>query len=283
MTATRVATALALAPAVMALVWWAPLWIFAGILGLIALLAMQEFFAIGEKAGMRGYWLWTGICALVLSVAQAAEARVDRFAQSDGMALLRFNEPSWISVENALLLFALGITLAGTINRRPVAETLGAVGLCAGGLILVALPLSYLIRVQGLGSDGKLWTLFTLWLVWAGDSVAYFTGRAFGRFPMAPEISPKKTWEGAAGNLAGSLIVAIVFANWLNVPSLQLLGVAALANAAGQAGDLLESAYKRSAGVKDSGTILPGHGGVLDRIDALIFAAPVVWLCRQFL
>ena len=94
---------------------------------------------------------------------------------------------------------------------------------------------------------------------------------------MSPRLSPKKTWEGAIANLAGSLLVALVFTRWLDIPTRDVLVMAALANIAGQGGDLLESAYKRSAGVKDSGTILPGHGGMLDRIDALILAAPVVW------
>jgi phosphatidate cytidylyltransferase len=90
-------------------------------------------------------------------------------------------------------------------------------------------------------------------------------------------LSPKKTWEGAVGNLVGSLLVAVVFVRWLDANLAALLLVAALANIAGQAGDLIESAYKRGAGAKESGGLLPGHGGMLDRIDSLVFAAPVVW------
>jgi phosphatidate cytidylyltransferase len=90
-------------------------------------------------------------------------------------------------------------------------------------------------------------------------------------------LSPKKTWEGTVASFVGSLAVALLFARWLSVPLPHLLAMAAVGNVAGQAGDLLESAYKRSAGVKDSGGLLPGHGGVLDRIDALILAIPVVW------
>lgn len=283
MTAKRVLTALCLVPAVMALVWWSPQWLFAGLVGLIAVMALQEFFAIGEKAGMRGYWLWTGICAMGLTVVQSVHARLEVSVVPGGMTIVKSSDAPWLTLENLLILFAVGITLAATLNRRPVAETLGAVGLSTAGLLLVAFPMTYLIRVQGTAPEARLWTLFLLWLVWAGDSVAYFVGRAFGRIPMAPEISPKKTWEGGAGNLAGSLIVAMVFSRWIDVPAVHLLGAAALANVAGQAGDLLESAYKRSAGVKDSGTILPGHGGVLDRVDALIFAAPVLWVWLQFL
>ncbi len=282
MTLTRVMTALLLAPSVMALVWWAPQWLFAGLVALVAMLSLQEFFAIGEKAGMRGYWLWTGLCAVGLAVVQSVQVRMEISVVPGGMTILKSPDAPWLTLENLLIVFAVGMTVAGTLNRRPVAETLGAVGLSTAGLVLVALPLSYLIRIQGIEPQSRLWTLLVLWLVWAGDSVAYFVGRAFGHLPMAPEISPKKTWEGAAGNLAGSLIVAVVFSRWIDVPVAHLLGAAAVANVAGQAGDLLESAYKRSAGVKDSGTILPGHGGVLDRVDALIFAAPVLWVWMQF-
>ncbi len=94
---------------------------------------------------------------------------------------------------------------------------------------------------------------------------------------MAPQLGSKKTWEGAAANLVGSLGVALVFARWMSIEPRHLVVMAALGNISGQVGDLLESAYKRSAGVKDSGGLLPGHGGVLDRVDALILAAPVVW------
>jgi phosphatidate cytidylyltransferase len=94
---------------------------------------------------------------------------------------------------------------------------------------------------------------------------------------MAPQLSPNKTWEGALANLLGALLVAAVFANWSRIPLLHMLAMAAAGSIAGQIGDIFESAWKRSAGVKDSGTILPGHGGMLDRIDALILAAPAVW------
>jgi phosphatidate cytidylyltransferase len=100
---------------------------------------------------------------------------------------------------------------------------------------------------------------------------------------MAPALSPKKTWEGAAANLCGSLLVAIFFARWMQVDTLSLLVIAGLANIAGQMGDLIESAYKRGAGVKDSSSLLPGHGGMLDRIDSLILAIPVVWIAFQWL
>ncbi len=114
-------------------------------------------------------------------------------------------------------------------------------------------------------------------LIWTSDSAAYFAGRALGKHPFAPHLSPKKTWEGSIAGFASSIVVAFAFMRWLSVPIAILLGAAAVGNVAGQIGDLLESSYKRSAGVKDSGALLPGHGGMLDRIDALILAIPVVW------
>jgi phosphatidate cytidylyltransferase len=94
---------------------------------------------------------------------------------------------------------------------------------------------------------------------------------------MTPHLSPNKTWEGAAANLLAALLVAFVFGYWVKIAPSHMLAMAALGSVAGQVGDLFESAFKRSAGVKDSGTLIPGHGGMLDRIDALIFAAPAVW------
>ncbi len=119
--------------------------------------------------------------------------------------------------------------------------------------------------------------LFALVITWVGDSAAYFAGRSIGKHPLAPHLSPKKTWEGTLASFIGSLAVALAFALFMAVPLPHLLGMAAVGNVGGQVGDLLESAYKRSAGIKDSGSLLPGHGGVLDRIDALILAIPVVW------
>jgi phosphatidate cytidylyltransferase len=112
--------------------------------------------------------------------------------------------------------------------------------------------------------------------------LAYFVGRSLGRLPLAPALSPKKTWEGALANFIASLLVAVLFSRWLQTEALDLLVVAGLANIAGQMGDLIESAYKRGAAVKDSSSLLPGHGGMLDRVDSLILASPVVWIAWQW-
>ena len=132
-----------------------------------------------------------------------------------------------------------------------------------------------------------------LCVVWAGDIAALYVGRAWGRHKLAPSLSPNKTWEGTLGSVAGSLLVtggllglAAGLAQWdstkLSYPEdvWYWLVLAVVVNVAAQVGDLAESALKRAAGVKDSGSLLPGHGGVLDRIDALLLAAPVLWYAQ---
>jgi phosphatidate cytidylyltransferase len=162
-------------------------------------------------------------------------------------------------------------------TKRPLVEALPAAGISSGAILLVAFPLSYAVALHGLPRIGPKLLLFALVITWAADSTAYFVGRAMGKHPLAPHISPKKTWEGSIGSMVGSLLVAWAFSYWIRIPLGHLVAMAVIGNVAGQIGDLLESAYKRSAGVKDSGGLLPGHGGVLDRIDALILCIPVIW------
>jgi phosphatidate cytidylyltransferase len=181
-----------------------------------------------------------------------------------------------------LLIFVLGAAGIGLATRRPLQEVLPAISVGSAGLLFIALPFSYVVRINEIERTGRKFLLFTLCLIWVGDTLAYLVGRSIGRMHMAPALSPKKTWEGAFANLIGSLLVAMLFARWLEVDSRALLVVAALGNIAGQMGDLIESAYKRGAAVKDSGSLLPGHGGMLDRIDSLILASPVVWAAYQW-
>jgi phosphatidate cytidylyltransferase len=123
------------------------------------------------------------------------------------------------------------------------------------------------------------WLMFALLVSWAGDTAALYIGKAFGRRKLAPKVSPAKTWEGAAGSLVGGVLVGGIYAHFLlpATPLSRVLLLATAGNIAGQFGDLAKSAWKRGAGVKDSGTMLPGHGGWLDRIDASLFAVPVVY------
>lgn len=131
-----------------------------------------------------------------------------------------------------------------------------------------------------LRSISPYWLLFALSLNWAGDIAALYVGRALGRHKLAPEVSPGKSWEGAVASAAASVIYGVFYFSWLlkTVPLAGALGLTVIANVAGQFGDLCESSMKRGAGVKDSGTLLPGHGGWLDRVDSSLFALPVVYI-----
>ncbi len=277
MTWTRVLTAVVLIPIVVAVVWWGPTWLVAALTGLVTVLALLEFFALGEKIGMRGYRVWSCLCAVLFLLHQWGVA--ERFGSDIGMNPFRHLSEfasSFLPAELVIWLFVVGAASIAFASGRPLKEVLPAICISAAALLFVAMPLSFLVLLHG-GEAAPRMLLFILVLIWVGDTAAYFVGRSFGRHRMAPQVSPKKTWEGAAANVVASLGVSYLFAWWFSIPVVLMLIAGVLGSMAGQVGDLLESAYKRSAGVKDSGALLPGHGGLLDRIDALILAAPVVW------
>jgi phosphatidate cytidylyltransferase len=287
MTWKRVATAAVLIPLVVGLVLWGSTAVVALATALIVLLALFEYFSLGDAIGHRAYRFWTAVCALALIYVQLLWTTYARLPWAEwGRTTVYVTGSFWLrswlaeripSVPDILFLFLLGVSVLTLWTKRLLVEALPAAGISSSALLLVALPLTYAIRLHGIDKEGPYLLLFALVIIWVADTVAYFVGRAIGKHPLAPHLSPKKTWEGTIASFLGSLAIALAFTRWLNVPIPHLLGMAAAGNIAGQIGDLLESAYKRSAGVKDSGGLLPGHGGVLDRIDALILAFPVVW------
>jgi phosphatidate cytidylyltransferase len=280
MTWKRVATAAVLIPFAVGIVLWGSTAIVALATALVTMLALFEYFALGEAIGHRAYRFWTASCALILVFVQWFARVEPSFGLPRRLTIHREMDSLFgisPAVPDVFFLFVLGVAALTLGTRRPLVEALPAAGISASGLILIAFPLSYAVCLHGWPVQGPLLLLFAMVIVWVGDTAAYFVGRSIGKYRLAPHLSPKKTWEGAAASFLGSLIVAVVFAKYMTVPLGHLLAMAAVGNVAGQVGDLLESAYKRSAGIKDSGSILPGHGGVLDRIDALILAIPVVW------
>ncbi|SRR5216683_2505295 len=194
----------------------------------------------------------------------------------------------------ALILPALGLcslvlvlvcTFASPLERVLRDSAFSIFPLLYIGLTLATLPLLW---VQ---ADGPSLLIFLFCIVWTGDIAALYVGRNFGRHKLAPQISPNKSWEGSAASVVGSLLIAallVSLARWLGSgaalhfpgPLIRWLGLAFLLNVFAQVGDLVESAIKRGAGVKDSGAMLPGHGGILDRIDALLLAAPALWYAQ---
>jgi len=286
MTGTRVLTALVLIPVVVALVLLTSTAVVAVSTAIITLLALSEYFALGEAIGHRAYRLWTMICAVLLFAPYALRAVRDTpylplvsntSPHNWEFGLLRERLDVFYAPTLILFLFVLGLAVLTLFTRRPLVESLPSAGISSSALLLVAFPLSFAVRLHGLPTVGPRLLLFALAITWAADTTAYFVGHAIGKHPLAPHLSPQKTWEGSFGGMLGSVLAAYGFSYSIHIPVLHLLLMAVLGNIAGQMGDLLESAYKRSAGVKDSGGLLPGHGGVLDRIDALILCIPVIW------
>jgi phosphatidate cytidylyltransferase len=171
---------------------------------------------------------------------------------------------------------SVGVGTLLLLSRTPLEETVFALGVIGFGVPYFALPIASVHRLQQLDP----WLLFLLFaIVWLGDTAAFYFGSAFGRHKMAPDVSPKKSWEGAVAGLAIGVVVAVLWSLWrYGAPRLTVLAVGTLTAVAAQVGDLVESMIKRGAGVKDSGRLFPGHGGVLDRMDAMLFAAPVLLL-----
>jgi len=177
--------------------------------------------------------------------------------------------PAWVLIAAMIVVGLFGLIEVVRIGKNRFVSALGGV-IYIGGAWLCA---------YGLRAVNPHWLLFAFLLCWAGDTAAFYIGKNFGRHKLAPVISPGKTWEGAVASVAGGVIAGAVYTHYLIplAPLAMVLTIAAVGNIAGQVGDLVESAYKRWGGVKDSGSSLPGHGGWLDRIDSSLLAIPAVY------
>ena len=245
----RIATAAVLIPATIWIVLAAPHMVFLALVAAVGLFAFHEFDNIAAASGIR---------------------RAGWPAMAAGLALLLAPDPFIVFVLIAMLAMALSLRADNLRAALPAAAafTLGVIyvfGAWRCG--------------EALHNINSHWLLFALLLNWAGDTCAYYVGKSIGKHKLAPIVSPAKTWEGSAGAVVGALIGGFVYAHYLipQAPVPLVILAAAVGNIAGQAGDLCESALKRGAGVKDSGTFLPGHGGWLDRIDSALFGVPAVY------
>jgi phosphatidate cytidylyltransferase len=182
-----------------------------------------------------------------------------------------------------VLIIILGAMAWSLLQEDPLHNASVRVGWLLATPVYVGGTLAAVALVRDFEPTGA-WVLLTMVLAWGSDTSAYFVGRKFGKTKLAPRISPKKTLEGSAGGLAASVVGAVIMSFFLpGLATLDGVALGILAGAAGQAGDLLMSVLKRSSGVKDSGGILPGHGGILDRADALAFTAPATWAYGHFI
>jgi phosphatidate cytidylyltransferase len=190
--------------------------------------------------------------------------------------------PEWVVGLSCLDLMFAG--LMSILRFKPDGTGAEPVLARATGVVYIVLPLAMLVLIRG-QADGATWIILILAIVFVGDTSAYHVGSAWGRHKLCPSVSPGKTVQGAVGGLAGNLVAGAVVKHFFlpDLPWAESLMFFIVIGAAGQIGDLFESQFKRLGGVKDSGVILPGHGGILDRIDALLFAAPVAYLFRQLM
>jgi len=264
----RILTAILLIAAVFALIFLGQPWMLTLAAALFAELAAYEYLRLANTGGARipVWWMLFGTALVFL------------------FTLPNFHNDAELPALSALALALLAWTgFRGALDRVLPDAALGLFG-----LVYVAYPLTLLPMIWT-RDDGKPLLVFLMVCVWAGDTAAYYVGRHFGRHKLS-RLSPNKTWEGSVASVAGSVLagLAVVFAGdalsargntvlHILQPLWQSIVLAVIINLAAQLGDLLESAIKRGAGVKDSGTMLPGHGGILDRIDALLLAAPALW------
>ncbi len=253
---TRVLTALVLLAVLLAVLFWLPVPVAIGVFALVVLAGAWEWAAF---AGLSAPLARLGYVLLIAALGAAAWLATER--RADLVTCMQVAALWWVV---ALLWLAL----------RPHAVTRVSAAL-AGPLVLVPAWIG-LARLLGNGPPprGAVLLLYMLLLVWAADIGAYFAGRRYGRLKLAPEVSPNKTWEGVVGGTVLGLVVAIAGAAWFGAPPVAFVALGLAVVGTSMIGDLTESMFKRFAQLKDSGSLLPGHGGVLDRIDSITSAVP---------
>ncbi len=301
----RVITATILIPLVIVALFRAPLWLFTLIVFAIAILAAREYLDIAHANGLTPF---RKLCYLFVACVFLVTFSLGEMTASNYDLALSLTLASFGAAALLVVIASPFILLIAGMRRDPLSRSLPDAAASFLLLPYVALALASMVVVRSY-PNGALFLLFTLLLVWTGDTAAYYVGRAIGARKLSPRVSPGKTWEGAIASAVGAVLVALLLFRFLNpiyhalvrihliprpdntfygtiprelatfplAPIWAVILFALCLNVAAQLGDLVESMLKRGGGVKDSGTLLPGHGGVLDRIDALLFALPVGW------
>jgi phosphatidate cytidylyltransferase len=301
----RVITAAVLIPVVILALFRAPLWLFSLLVLVVALLAAREYLDIAQANGLSPF---RKLCYLFVVCVFLVTFSLGEMTASNYDLALSLTVASFGAAALLLVIASPFLLLIAGMRRDPLSRSLPDAAASFLLLPYVALALASMVIVRSY-FNGALFLLFTMLLVWTGDTAAYYVGRAVGKRKLAPRVSPGKTWEGTIASTVGAIVIALLLFHFLTpiyhalraihlipppsatfygslpsqgplFPSAPLWAVVLFAicvNVAAQLGDLVESMLKRGGGVKDSGTLLPGHGGVLDRIDALLFAMPVGW------
>ena len=270
----RTASGAVLAVVMLGAIAWSQ-WSFGLLLAALLIAGMTEFYSLAEEQGNKPQRVVGLVAGLVLFALNFAFVSDDiqilgnaRQAFACGMALL------------LLLLPAMFICELYRRRENPSAN----IGITFMGVVYVALPFSLMCYIPIIGSEAwSPWVMiFYVFIIWANDVFAYLVGMSVGRHRLCERLSPKKSWEGFFGGLAGAVATGLAAAYALDANYWVWGGLALVASLSGVAGDLVESMFKRAAGVKDSGTLIPGHGGVLDRFDAMLLSAPFVFVYMLF-
>jgi len=251
---TRFLTSLVLIPFFLYIVLWSPAMVFVGVVAVLALICFHEF----------------------LGLARAHFPALNSFRFGPipyvaGLVFLLTPPPEWL-----FLVLAALIVMLLVLRSQDLAACLPLAASAALGFIYIFGCWRSAIALRAISVH---WMLFATGITWVGDTFAFYAGHAFGRHKLAPRISPGKSWEGTTASLVAALALGALYLHYFmpKVPLANALGLCFIANIAGQLGDLTESAFKRGAGIKDSGNLLPGHGGWLDRVDSSLFSMPVVY------
>lgn len=304
----RVLTAVLLIPLVILALFKAPLWLFTLLVLGVALLAGREYLDIVVATGLKPFRALSYLFLLGLFVACGAFAAMVNGSQTPVYVLAGSSIAAALAV--LVVLASPFVYLIASMRREPLSAALADASASFFLLPYVGLTLFGLPMLRSY-ENGAIFILFMMLTVWAGDTAAFYVGRAFGRHKLAPRVSPGKSWEGSVASVVAAVAVAWLLFRyltpiWRGLHSAGLVSLSGYSyymrslgnvrpdfpsatwwmaavfglcvNVAAQFGDLVESALKRGAGLKDSGALLPGHGGVLDRIDALLFAIPTGWL-----
>jgi len=270
----RVLSAVVFVPILFASIWFGNPW-FSIVVAIAALLGVFEFYSMVSRRGWQPLTFFGTLWTLF-------------FIFNAYYTPKYASDNTYIFVTSGLIVLAIALPLVWVLFLRPSGEkAMVSWAASAAGILYMGWLLSYWVLIMNsYGGDwsGRNWVLLALFSTFAVDTTAYFVGRAWGRHKMAPTVSPGKTWEGAVGGLVGAIAAVIILALILDIDisygEMVILGI--LIAVFAQLGDLAESKLKRSMGVKEAGNLIPGHGGILDRLDSIVFTGVVVYYCLRW-
>jgi len=231
----------------------------------IALLGLKELDSIAHKRGYRPSYILASLLTLYFIVITVYDIHCFNYY-----------------IENIIITFIIMITFIFQLLKKDYSKILAELSITIFGSIYLGYLLAFILKIKDL-PNGNYYLISLLIITWANDTGAYLIGTKFGKNKIFPKISPKKAIEGSIGGIIFSIAGTFALKDWLNINFNELLSLGLIIAITAQMGDLFESALKRGSGVKDSGTLIPGHGGILDSLDSLIFTAPVFYYCITLL